>query len=513
MSQDKSDKVTKDWAPTLKIVRTIGSHPSQRPPEPSDERVMHPRLLCGWGRTAPSGSNVAVPRDVETLADFLAPEDPASPRLVTPSHRMRRDAGGWQNSVIARGLGRSYGDAAQCAGGTVIDTSNFASIGTIDPQTGSVEVGGGTSLDALIRASLRLGWFIPVSPGTRQVTLGGAIAADVHGKNHHRDGSFCSYVNSITLATPVGVLTITPETDPELFWATAGGMGLTGIIVRATLRLVRVETTWMEVDTERFDDLDGAMAAMEATDSVYRYSVAWVDCSSHKGGLGRSVLTRGDHAPLSALGPPFHKPPLTLPRSSPRRLPFGPSRSFVNSKTSRAFNEIWFRKTPRHKYGALIPLASFLHPLDGVANWNVLYGKRGFVQYQFAVDSHHADVVRQAASMIAASGISSPMAVLKRFGPGTPGPLSFPIQGWTLALDFPVGPAGLPLLLDRLDEMVAGAGGRVYLAKDARLRPELLGVMYPRLDEVATVRRRVDPHGILESDLSRRLGLTGDHHL
>lgn len=505
--------MTKSSVPHLKIVSTMGSTATRWSPQPGHENMGPARLLSGWGRTSPSASNVAAPNNVEMLADFLTSGNPAMPHPLTSSLRMRQEAHGLRKSVIARGLGRSYGDAAQCAGGTVIDTSGFGSIGVIDPSTGLVEVGSGTSLDALIRTSLPLGWFIPVSPGTRQVTVGGAIAADVHGKNHHGAGSFCSHVNSLTLVTPVGVRTVTPENDPELFWATAGGMGLTGIIVKATLRLLRVETAWVEADTERFNDLDGAMSAMDAMDYVYRYSVAWVDCSSHRGGLGRSVLTRGDHAPLSALDPKFSEHPLSLPHHSPKQVPFRPPRSFVNSITSRAFNEGWFRKSPRRKCGALVPLTSFLHPLDGVADWNLLYGKRGFVQYQFAVAPHHAEVVRAAISMIAESRISSPMAVLKRFGPGTPGPLSFPIEGWTLAVDFPVGPVKLPPLLDRLDELVAGVDGRVYLAKDARLRPELVGVMYPRLGELAAVRRRVDPNGMLESDLSRRLGLTGEHTL
>jgi decaprenylphospho-beta-D-ribofuranose 2-oxidase len=411
--------------------------------------------------------------------------------------------------MIPRGLGRSYGDAAQCAGGTVIDTSAFDTIGTIDRSTGLVQVGGGVSLDALIRAALPLGWFIPVSPGTRQVTLGGAIAADVHGKNHHQDGSFCSHVTSMTLVTPVGVMTVTRESDPELFWATAGGMGLTGIVAEATVRLHRIETAWVEVDSERFDNLDSTMSAMEATDQIYRYSVAWVDCSSRRGGLGRSVLTRGDHAPLEALDPERQDCPFSLPGKRTKRLPFELPRSLVTTRTSRAFNEIWYRKSPRRASGTLVPLTSFLHPLDGLANWNLLYGKRGFVQYQFVVAPRHAEVVRKAISMIAESGLSSPMAVLKRFGPAAPGPLSFPIEGWTLAIDFPVGPPQLPSLLDELDDVVAGVAGRVYLAKDARLRPELLGVMYPRLCELTAVRRRVDPDDILESDLSRRLGLTG----
>ena len=452
------------------------------------------RLLSGWGRTAPSASRVVVPDDLGELTRLLVNGDGAPGGMAAPP-------------MIARGLGRSYGDAAQCAAGVVIDTSRLDAIGAIHAQTGSVEVGGGVSLDALIRVAIPSGWFIPVSPGTRQVTVGGAIAADVHGKNHHGHGSFCRHVASLTLVTPVGIRTIDPESDPELFWATAGGMGLTGVVVAATLRLRRVDTTWVEVDTERFGDLDGLMSTMRATDHLYPYSVAWVDCNPHHGGLGRSVMTRGDHAPADALSPRFRARPLALPGTARLRVPFRPPVSLVGRSTARAFNELWFRKAPRREFGALVPLTTFLHPLDAVADWNLLYGPSGFVQYQFVVPPDQGDVVRTAISMMAASRVPSTMAVLKRFGEGDPGPLSFPMEGWTLALDFPVGPAGLPALLDRLDELVAAAGGRVYLAKDARLRPELVDVMYPRIGELAAVRRKVDPQRLLRSDLSRRLGI------
>ncbi len=454
------------------------------------------RLLTGWGRTAPSMARVLAVEDADALVELLSTDRGFG-------QQSPREAGG----IIARGLGRSYGDAAQCAGGLVIDTSRFDSIGAIDARTGLVAVGGGTSLDALIRASLPVGWFIPVSPGTRQVTVGGAIAADVHGKNHHRDGSFCAYVTSVTLATPSGRLTVSPESDPELFWATAGGMGLTGVIVKATLRLKKVETAWVEVDTERFDDLDKTMSAMEASDHTYRFSVAWVDCSLRHGVLGRSVLTRGDHAPLDVLRPKMRRRALAAPGASHVRVPFSPPGALVGQGTLRAFNELWFRKSPRLHRGALVPLTSFLHPLDGVADWNLLYGPRGFVQYQFVVAPRHAEVVRHAIAMVAQSRIASSMAVLKRFGSGDLGPLSFPIEGWTLALDFPAGAVGLPSLLDRLDDLVASHDGRVYLAKDARLRPELLAIMYPRMREFAEIARRVDPDRILRSDLARRLGI------
>jgi decaprenylphospho-beta-D-ribofuranose 2-oxidase len=408
--------------------------------------------------------------------------------------------------VIARGLGRSYGDAAQCGGGLVLDTSGLSAIGPVD-ERGVVEVGAGVSLQRLMREVIPSGWFVAVTPGTRYVTVGGAIAADVHGKNHHRDGSFARYVLELCVATPTGSFTVSPDRDPDLFWATAGGMGLTGVVVSATVQLIPIETSWMQVDTERFRRLDDLMTTMEKTDHDYRYSVAWLDCLPHQAGEHRAVLTRGDHAPSAALPHRLRarsreapgEPMLRVPRPVPGRP--------VNRLSVRALNEAWFRAS-RETEAALRPLGAFFHPLDGIGSWNLLYGSDGFVQYQFVSPPDRGDVVADAVGAVAGSGLPSFLAVLKRFGPGTPGPLSFAQEGWTLALDFPLGPRGLPALLDRLDEIVAGAGGRVYLAKDARLRPELLPVMYPRLADMDAVCRRVDPDGVLASDLSRRLGIS-----
>jgi decaprenylphospho-beta-D-ribofuranose 2-oxidase len=412
--------------------------------------------------------------------------------------------------VIARGLGRSYGDAAQSSGGVVLDMAGFADIADPDPTHGLVTVGAGARLDDLIRRALPDGWFVPVTPGTRQVTVGGAIAADIHGKNHHLDGSFCRHVTSLTLVTPTGTHQIGPDSQPDLFWATAGGMGLTGVITQATLRMHRVETSFVTVDTLRFADIEGVMDEMAQTDAAYRYSVAWVDCMGRGGRLGRAVLTRGDHAPLTALGPKRRSAPLRAPGRPRVRIPVVAPRGILNTATMAAFNELWFRKAPRRRIGAVQPLGTFFHPLDGVADWNLLYGSAGFVQYQFVVPDGEAHVVRRAVGRMSASGVPSFLAVLKRFGPGDPGPLSFPIAGWTLALDFPLGPPALRPLLDGLDELVAEAGGRVYLAKDARLRPELLAVMYPDVGKLADVRRQFDPEGVLRSDLSARLGLDAD---
>ncbi len=442
------------------------------------------RTLTGWGRTAPSRAQVVRPDGPGEVAGLLA-------------HR----------PVIARGLGRSYGDAAQRAGGVVVDTSGLTSIGPIDARTGAVTVEGGAPLGELMRRALMTGWFVGVTPGTRHVTVGGAIAADVHGKNHHREGSFCRYVTKLTLATPTGVHVVGPDDDPELFWATAGGMGLTGVVTKATLQLVPVESSWMTVDTERFDRLDDVMAAMSSSDADHRYSVAWVDVAARPGRRGRSVLTRGDHAPRDALPSTRRAGRPGIGRERPHRLPAASVGRLLSPELIRAVNGLWFRKAPRRESGALQTVSSFFHPLDRIADWNLLYGRRGFVQYQFVVGWPHAELVHRAVAMTESYRVPSFLAVLKRLGPGDPGPLSFPVEGWTLALDFPVGPERLPALLDRLDELVAAAGGRVYLAKDGRLRPELVPVMYPRHRELADVRRRVDPERVIQSDLSRRLGL------
>lgn len=476
---------------------------------PAPTPSVQTRLLRGWGRTAPSAATVVRPEHAEEVLELLAsasaPGGRASAGTLHPSQPSSAVG------TIARGLGRSYGDAAQRAGGLVVDTSALDGIGPVDPATGLVEVGGGASLEALIRQVLPQGWFVPVTPGTRHVSVGGAVAADVHGKNHHVDGSFCAHLSGVTLATPTGLHVVGPGDPPgdaDLFWATAGGMGLTGVVLSATVRLVPVETSWMVVDTERCEDLDDVMSAMEASDDRYRYSVAWVDCSAGRRSLGRSVLTRGDHAPSSALGTGRRLARSVAPaRPSRLRVPAPAPGGLVNRHTIRAFNEAWFRRTPRRQTAALQRLDTFFYPLDGLGDWNLLYGRAGFVQYQFVVGPDQGELVRRAIEMTTEAASPSSLAVLKRFGPSDPGPLSFPMAGWTLALDFPIGPPGLPEVLDCLDELVAEAGGRVYLAKDARLRPELLAAMYPRAGELAAVRRRVDPTGVMGSDLSRRLGL------
>ncbi|MFH8804420.1 FAD-binding protein [Streptomyces sp. NPDC017936] len=442
--------------------------------------------LTGWGRTAPSVARLTRPR---TYEEAVAAVRGCGPR------------GG-----IARGLGRAYGDAAQNAGGTVFDMTGLDRIHSVDVAGGTVLCDAGVSLHRLMEVLLPLGWFVPVTPGTRHVTVGGAIGADIHGKNHHGAGSFSRHVLSLELLTADGSVRTVGRGTP-LFDATAGGMGLTGVILTATVRLQPVETTFMTVDTERVSDLDALMTRLTATDHRHRYSVAWIDLLARGAATGRAVLTRGDHTPLDALPARARRAPLAF---RPSRLPPAPAflpDGLLTRRTVGLFNELWYRRAPHARTGEIQRLSAFFHPLDGVPHWNRVYGRGGFVQYQFVVGHGEQDAVRRIVGRIARRGCPSFLAVLKRFGEADPGWLSFPRPGWTLALDIPAGLPGLAAFLDELDEEVATAGGRVYLAKDSRLRPELLAAMYPRLDDFRALRARLDPRGIFTSDLARRLSL------
>lgn len=433
--------------------------------------------LYGWGRTSPSLAEVVTPTS----------EDEVLQTFTSAQH------------VLARGLGRSYGDAAQAAGGVVMRNDGFDSMSSISSD-GLITVGSGVSIDDIIRVGMPQGWFVPVTPGTRQVSIGGAIAADVHGKNHHVDGSFASHVRHMRIATPVGIMSCSAEEQPELFWATVGGMGLTGFILDATVQLLPIESDAVLVDTVKHRDLDGVMADMLENDHRYRYSVSWVDCMTKGTSMGRGIITRGDHAPSG-------EDDITPPRGARITVPLDAPSGLLNPLSIRIFNELWFRRAPKKRDNERQSIGTFFHPLDGVNDWNRLYGRRGFVQYQFAVPDAATETVRRAIETLSGSGVPSFLAVLKRFGEGNMGHLSFPTPGWTLALDLPVGPPALPGVLDALDTLVLENGGRVYLAKDSRLDPASFRAMYPRYQAFLSVKASVDPRNVITSDLARRLEL------
>ena len=357
-----------------------------------------------------------------------------------------------------------------------------------------------TTIGQLLDHLMPLGWFVPVTPGTREVSIAGAVAADVHGKNHHADGSLGQHVEAIRLVTPSGgPATVTPTSDPELFWATCGGMGLTGVITQVRFRAIPIGGSPMLVDTWRTSDLEHTMDVLVETDGPFRYTVAWLDLLARGASLGRGVVTAGDHAPADG-----------RERTSPSNLalPAPPAPSWTLNRLSiTAFNELWYRKAPTRALGQPQSVAEFFYPLDIAAGWNRLYGRGGFAQWQIALPDGEEDLLRSLIERLAAAGVPSFLTVLKRFGPSSPGPLSFPLKGWTLALDTPAGPTFPRELFDGFDREVAAAGGRVYLAKDSRLDPALLPEMYPRLDEWRAVADRADPERVLRSDLSERLSL------
>ncbi|WP_326671952.1 FAD-binding oxidoreductase [Streptomyces sp. NBC_01257] len=446
--------------------------------------------LTGWGRTAPTTALRFRPRSHEEAA--------ATVRGCGP------------RGSIARGLGRSHGDAAQNAGGSVLDMTALDRIRTIDAGAGVVVCDAGVSLHRLLEVLLPLGWFLPVAPGSRYITVGGAIGSDVHGDNHRAAGTFSRHVTEFELLTADGgIRTVRPGTP--LFDATAGGMGLTGVILSATLRLHPVATSLMSVDTERALDLDDLMTRLAAGSRRATYASAWVDLTARGRSTGRGVLTRGEHAPLYALPAHARRTPLAFQTAPPPAahlpvpdlLPGG----LLGRMSATAFNEVRYRRAPRSRTGELQRISAFLHPMDDLPHRNRMPARGGFVHYEFTVGDRRAETLRRIVGQLSQRRVPSFTAVLKRFGRSDPGWLSFPEPGWGLALDLPAGLPGLGRFLDRLDEEVAATGGRVCLTNDSRLRPDALAAMYPRLAEFRELRAESDPNGAFRSDLSRRLSL------
>ncbi|MGJ4076799.1 FAD-binding protein [Corynebacterium macclintockiae] len=463
------------------------------------------RTLTGWGRTAPTTAEVLSTQDVDQIAAAVARV--ADDNADKPSHLQR--------GVIARGMGRSYGDPAMNAGGLVIDMQQLNTIHSIDPDTAIVDVDAGVTLNQLMKAALPHGLWVPVLPGTRQVTIGGAIGPDIHGKNHHSAGSFGNHVRSMELLVADGrVLHLTPEgstddPDGELFWATVGGMGLTGIILRATIEMTKTETAYFIADGDMTHSLDETIAFhSDGSEHNFTYSSAWFDAISPEPKLGRAAISRGSLATLDQLkeyAPKLAKDPLKFNAPQLMTVPDIFPSFTMNKLSMVAIGELWWLKSGEYR-NQVQNLTQFYQPLDLIGEWNRGYGSKGFLQYQFVVPTEAVEPFKEIIRDIQASGHYSALNVFKLFGEGNKAPLSYPMPGWNVCVDFPIKP-GLGAFLDDLDRRVMEFGGRLYLAKESRTSAENFHKMYPGLPGWLATRKRIDPTGVFASDMSRRLEL------
>jgi decaprenylphospho-beta-D-ribofuranose 2-oxidase len=410
--------------------------------------------------------------------------------------------------TIARGLGRSYGDAALNSGRQVIGLGRVDRYLAFDEGTGTLTCEAGVSLAQLIDDFTPRGWFPMITPGTKFVTIGGCIANDVHGKAHHVQGAFSACVDALTVLLASGeIVRASRDENAELFWATFGGMGLLGVVLTATLRLRRIETTYFRQKSIRVPDLDAMLATLDEQDRVFPYSVATLDVLATGARLGRGVVTVGDHARLDELPAKLRAAPLRLSGPPKLTVPFELPELTLNALTIRAVNAaIQLRLAGSPPFGHY---EGFFYPLDVLGHWNRGYGRRGFAQYQFVIPfADGPRRLRELLSTIVSAGELPFLNVLKRMGKPSGAPLSFPQEGYTFAIDFPVR-ENTVALLRRLDAMVLEAGGRIYLGKDSYVEAAMFRAMYPRLDEWRSVKAKVDPSGVFTSDLGRRVGLVG----
>jgi decaprenylphospho-beta-D-ribofuranose 2-oxidase len=433
--------------------------------------------LVGWGRGTPATSLAARPERFAEAVDGFA-QAPA------------------EGGICLHGAARSYGDCALNSGGEALITTRLDRILAFDAETGIVQVEPGVDFRRLLRAFLPRGFLAPITPGTGFATIGGAVANDVHGKNHEHDGSFGQHVTELDLVLPDGTRRTITQADGDLFRATMGGLGLTGFITRIAFRMARVPGGTVQVRSRRANDLDDFLAAMQAEQSA-SYSVGWIDGAAHGTRLGRGILETA--APGSEPAPP--------PSGRDLRVPLDFPGFALNPLSVAIFNEAYFRRVPQAGSTARVPWEKFLYPLDAIQDWNRIYGKRGFIQFQCVVPFETGPAaLRDLLEVISASRQASFLAVLKRMGPGRAGFLSFPMPGYTLALDFPRR-AGIEDLHARLCAITLNAGGRVYLAKDSLLDPAGFRRMYPEFARFAAVLAEIDPAGRMNSDMARRLRL------
>lgn len=436
------------------------------------------RSMTGWGRNLQAQGLAARPERMAELARLMAQPG--------------------QGSLIAHGAGRSYGDTALSAGGRMLLTTRLDRVLGFDEESGLLQAEPGVDFRRLLKIFLPRGFLAPVTPGTGFATLGGALANDVHGKNHEAAGSFGEHVTSFELLLPDGSRReVTREGDAALFAATMGGIGLTGIITRITMRMMRVPGPNVAVRMQRAPDLDAFLALLRDARQA-TYSVGWIDGTARGRSLGRGILETAEPVSGGTARPP--KPAPGVPVDFPAIA--------LNPLSVAAFNEIYFRRVPAAGQQRVMHYGAFLYPLDAIANWNRIYGRRGFHQFQCVLPFAGAEAaLRALLERIAQSRAASFLAVLKRMGAGSGGYLSFPMPGYTLALDFPHTGKVAGLYHD-LVAITRQAGGRIYLGKDSLLTAAELDGMYPDLPLLRDVLISVDPHGRMGSDMSRRLGLS-----
>ncbi len=447
---------------------------------------MHSTELTGWGRYPRRPGPLGAPRSEADIRRHVQTNMPTG-------------------GIVARGNGRAYGDSAMGAALT-LDMRAFNRFLSFDAETGQLVAEAGVLLGDIIDTFLPRGWFPYVTPGTKFVSLGGAIAADVHGKNHHVDGSFGSFVDWIDLMGTDGQVTrVSPSETPELFGWTVGGMGLTGVILRAALRLRPVESAWIRQETVVAPNLDAAMAAFEAAQDA-TYSVAWIDCLAGGADLGRSLIMLGEHARADDLPSEHRATPLQAPRPGKKTIPIDFPALALNRLTVKAFNALYWRKGVRSAGESLVDWDRYFYPLDAILGWNRIYGRRGFLQFQCVLPLAQSKAgLTDLLNATSEAGQGSFLAVLKRFG-AQDSRFSFPMEGYTLALDFPANAQTLALL-DRLDAITVAHGGRFYLAKDARLAATTLHKADPRAGDFAQMRRDKSLDQTFASSQSERLRL------
>jgi decaprenylphospho-beta-D-ribofuranose 2-oxidase len=405
--------------------------------------------------------------------------------------------------TIPHGNGRCYGDASLA--GRVINTLRFDKILSFDEQRGIITCQSGLLLSDLLQVIVPRGWFLPVTPGTKFITVGGAVASDVHGKNHHVDGAFSRHVHKLSVLTGVGAMTCSREMNTDLFWATCGGMGLTGVVLEVTFELKKIDTAYIRQKQIKAENLDEAMVLF-AEHSDYTYSVAWIDCLKSGRQFGRSILILGEHATDAEVGAKADKN--SAKEKSLFSVPFNFPSFVLNEWSVKAFNALYYAKNYQKTMDSVVHYDSFFYPLDSILNWNRIYGSKGFVQYQFVLPLKSSrDGLKKILARINKMGMGSFLAVLKLFGEQND-LISFPMEGYTLALDFPMRP-GLLVFLDELDEVVADFGGRIYLTKDARMKKEIFWETYPSAAKFREILSKYDPGNRFVSGLSQRLMLKG----